>query len=87
MTEPTDREAVRRRARARVVAMGLPLKPEQQDTGPEPEPVPTLHKGALRALLNRGHLTPGQAVTARRLFAQDRQDAAAAAAANTPEED
>lgn len=87
MTEPTDWEAVRQKARARITAMGLPLRPDPETTGPEPEPVPTLNKRALRALLEYGHLTPGQAVTARRLFDQDRQDRQNAAAATTPEED
>lgn len=82
MTEPVDRAAIRARARARAVEMGYAVRPEQQ---PEPEPdfdsLPTLKPGALRALLSLGHLTPGQAAAARRLFAaaanETREDPAA----------
>lgn len=69
MTDPTDRETIRRRARERAEQMGLPVRPEPADETPAPEPLPTTHPGALRALLNTGRLTPGQATAARRLFA------------------
>jgi len=70
MTDPTDREAIRRRARRRAEQMGL--RPEAT---PDPathdflEPLPTTRPGALRALLNTGRLTPGQATAARDLLA------------------
>lgn len=75
MTDPTDREAVRRRARERAERMGL-ARPE---TTPDPathdflEPLPTTNPQALRALLNSGRLTPGQAAAAQQLFTAVRQ--------------
>lgn len=79
MTDPTDREAIRRRARTRAERMGLAVRPDPTDEDPAPEPLPTTHPGALRALLNTGHLTPGQAAAARahltRLTAEERQSA------------
>ena len=70
MTDPTDREAIRRRARARAEQMGLATRPDPAaDETPAPEPLPTTHAGALRALLNTGRLTAGQATAARHLFA------------------
>lgn len=75
MTDSTDWAAVRQNARARAVQMGLRVRPEQAETdvGPALEPVPTTNPRALRALLNSGQLTPGQAASARRLFAAVRQ--------------
>ena len=77
MTDPTpiDREAIRRRARARAEEMGLARRPEPADDGPVPEPLPTTNPSVLRALLNTGRLTPGQAAAARRMFAAARQHA------------
>lgn len=67
---PPDRDAIRKRARARALQMGVPVRPESAATdSPVPEPVPTTRPHALRALLNGGHLTAGQAESARRLFA------------------
>lgn len=70
MTDPTDREALRARARARAVSMGYarPEGAEDDVQAPALEPLPTTNPRALRALLDRGHLTPGQAESARRLF-------------------
>jgi hypothetical protein len=67
-----QREAVRRNARARAVRMGFATAAPEGDTSP-PVKLPTLHFGALRALLDRGHLSPAQADEARRLFAEARQ--------------
>ncbi|QLJ06715.1 hypothetical protein HZZ00_37425 (plasmid) [Streptomyces sp. NEAU-sy36] len=75
MTDHDPRDAIRRRARARAVAMGL----ARQEATPDPdtheflEPVPTTNPRVLQQLLSRGHLTPGQAETARRMFAAVRQ--------------
>lgn len=84
MTDPTDREAIRRRARARVISMGLPVRPEYDDQAPAAEPLPTERPAALRALLHRGHLTPGQEVSARRLLADIDRAARQSAAGTDP---
>lgn len=70
---PQDREAIRQKARARAIRMGVAVRPEPAADGPGMEPVPTTNPAALRALLNRGHLTPGQAATARRMFEATRK--------------
>jgi hypothetical protein len=48
--------------------MGLAVVPEPEQDVPALEPLPTTNPHALRALLDRGHLTPGQAASARALF-------------------
>lgn len=75
MSEAPDREEIRRRARAKVVQLGYRLKPEPgaDAAAPAAEPLPTLLPGALRQLMHRGHLTPGQMVSARALFADARR--------------
>ena len=67
---PDERAAVRARARARAERMGYRIPADQAPAEAEPgeEPVPTTNPQALRQLLNRGHLTPGQAARARRMF-------------------
>lgn len=75
MTDQTDWAAVRQRARARAEQMGFRVRPEQAaaDAGPALEPLPTTNSTVLRALMDRGQLTPGQAASARSLFAAVRQ--------------
>lgn len=76
MSEPVDRAAIRARARLRAERMGLarPDGPEDDVVqAPAPEPLPTTNPRVLRQLLNRGHLTPGQAESARRLFTAVRE--------------
>lgn len=72
---PPDRAAIYRKARERAEQMGLRTRPEATPDaeGPAPEPVPTTNMQALQQLLNGNHLTPGQAVSARRMFAAVRQ--------------
>lgn len=68
---PPDREAIRKRARVRAEQMGVRTRPvaAADADGTAPEPVPTTNMRALQQLLNRGQLTPGQAESARRMFA------------------
>lgn len=73
MTDPTtpDREEIRRKARERAVRMGHAVQPEPE--APPAAPLPTKNPRVLRHLLDTGRLTPAQAATARRLFAEARQ--------------
>ncbi|MFF2168149.1 hypothetical protein ACFVWP_46965 [Streptomyces sp. NPDC058175] len=72
---PPDRDTIRRKARQRAEQMNLRARPEStpETDGPAPEPVPTTNLQALQQLLRLGHLTPGQAVSARRMFTAVRQ--------------
>jgi hypothetical protein len=67
-----QREAIRRNARAQAARRGLATADPQAETSTAVK-LPTLHFGALRALLDRGHLSQAQAEEARRLFAEARQ--------------
>lgn len=75
MTEPTDRSAVRQRARERAQRMGYRVRPDVDENATQvaPEPLPTTRPAALRQLLAQNRLTPGQVVQARALFAAARQ--------------
>lgn len=55
------------------MSRGHAVRPEEGADSPESEPLPTLLPGALRALMERGHLTPGQEISARALFADARR--------------
>jgi len=73
MSTPEERAAIQTRARRRAEEMGYrqPADPDvdQVDQAPAVQ-LPTTRPGALRALLNRGHLTSEQAALTRRLFAE-----------------
>jgi len=74
--EPRTREEIRRRAREMAVRMGhrAPEPAPDAETTSDPsthtflEPLPTTNPTALRQLMLRGRLTPGQVEAARRLF-------------------
>jgi hypothetical protein len=70
---PIDRDEIRRKARAQAVRMGLAKPDPEAPAGPAVK-LPTLRFGALKALLDRGHLSPAQATEARALFAAAREN-------------
>lgn len=67
---PEERAEIIRRAKARAREMGHRTDPDPDPGDPPRVQLPTLQPGALRALMNRGHLTPEQETAARRLFAE-----------------
>lgn len=71
MSDAPDREAIRRKARRRAVAMGL-ARPEQPEAAATPDVLGTLtqHPRVLRAMLITGRLTREQEPAARRFLAE-----------------